>query len=144
MRTVFTIIAFGIWEWRFKTDGLMAHSLFKDRNFALCLFSIFVSFKEGWGLPIGESLWFGRPVICSNVSSMPEVGGNLAEYVNPYSLASIEEAVIKLSLDNEYREQKCRQIAQAHLRSWSDVALDLSQLLTQSINYKGRRHAHAG
>ena len=109
-----------------------------------CLFSIFVSFKEGWGLPIGESLWFGRPVICSNVSSMPEVGGNLAEYVNPYSLASIEEAVIKLTLDNEYREQKCRQIAQAHLRSWSDVALDLSQLLTQSINYKGRRHAHAG
>jgi|GEM_PF-4433640 len=75
---------------------------------------------------------------------MPEVGGNLAEYVNPYSLASIEEAVIKLTLDNEYREQKCRQIAQAHLRSWSDVALDLSQLLTQSINYKGRRHAHAG
>src|SRR5690606_10338630 len=42
-----------------------------------CLFSIFPSYIEGWGLPIGECLWFGRPVVCSSTSSMPEVGGDL-------------------------------------------------------------------
>lgn len=110
-----------------------------------CLFSIFVSVKEGWGLPIGESLWFGRPVICSNVSSMPEVGGPLAEYVDPYSPASIEEAVIKLTLDADYRKKRCREIQESDLRSWSDVARDLGQHLIASMNYQGSlRYAHAG
>ncbi len=49
-----------------------------------CLFSVSASYYEGWGLPIGEGLWFGRPVVASNVSAMPEVGGSLVEYVDPY------------------------------------------------------------
>ena len=58
-------------------------------------FSAFPSFVEGWGLPIGESLAFGTPCIASTTSSMPEVGGDLVDYVDPYNvtggLALVEE-----------------------------------------------------
>ena len=45
-----------------------------------CQFTVFPSIFEGWGLPIGESLWFGKPVICADNSSMPEAGGEFATY----------------------------------------------------------------
>src|SRR5262249_54844124 len=48
-----------------------------------CLFTVFPSFYEGWGLPVTESLAFGRPCIVSNATSLPEVGGSLARYIDP-------------------------------------------------------------
>jgi glycosyltransferase involved in cell wall biosynthesis len=99
-----------------------------------CLFSIFPSLKEGWGLPIGECLWHGRPVICSNTSSMPEVGGALADYVDPTSHSSILSAVIKMIVDSEFRELRAAQISKSRLRTWSDVADDLWQELTQDVH----------
>jgi len=51
-----------------------------------CLFTIYPSFAEGWGLPIGESLAFGKPCVASSTTSMPEVGGRFCRYVDPYDL----------------------------------------------------------
>ena len=48
-----------------------------------CLFTLFPSFYEGWGLPVTESLGFGRPCIISNATSLPEAGGSLARYFDP-------------------------------------------------------------
>lgn len=50
-----------------------------------CLFSIYPSFYEGWGLPIAESIAHGVPCISSNTSSMPEIAGNLITYFSPDS-----------------------------------------------------------
>lgn len=86
-----------------------------------CLFSLFPSFAEGWGLPIGESLWFGRPVITSHVSSMPEVAGRYADYIDPYDLVSLEQGVEKM-LDPAYRQARLQEIAAMPLRRWSEVA----------------------
>lgn len=90
-----------------------------------CLFSVYPSYIEGWGLPIGECLWFGRPVICSNTSSMPEVGGDLAEYIDPKSPESILKAVLKMITDVDHRERRAAEISRASLRSWAHVADDL-------------------
>lgn len=98
-----------------------------------CLFSIFPSYIEGWGLPIGECLWFGRPVICSNSSSMPEVGGDLANYVNPNVPETIVEAVLKLTTDVEYREARAAQSSRASLRTWRDVADDLWHEISNAL-----------
>jgi glycosyltransferase involved in cell wall biosynthesis len=95
-----------------------------------CLFSLFPSFTEGWGLPIGESLWFDRPVIASHLSSMPEVAGDLVDYVDPYDGASIEAAVERL-LDPVYRQERTDQIRTAPKRRWSDFADDLLKELAQ-------------
>jgi len=95
-----------------------------------CLFSVSASYYEGWGLPIGEGLWFGRPVVASNVSAMPEVGGSLVEYVDPYDPKSIRDACLKLITDDAYREAMARRIRREDLRRWSDVAEGIWQALT--------------
>jgi glycosyltransferase involved in cell wall biosynthesis len=51
--------------------------------YAGCLFTLFPSFYEGWGLPVTESHAFGRPSIISNTTSLPEAGGSLARYIDP-------------------------------------------------------------
>ncbi|KQX44809.1 MULTISPECIES: glycosyltransferase family 4 protein [unclassified Ensifer] len=52
-----------------------------------CLFTIYPSFAEGWGLPVGESLAYGKLCVTSDTTSMPEVGGDFAEYINPFDVA---------------------------------------------------------
>jgi len=51
-----------------------------------CLFTIYPSFAEGWGLPVGEGLWYGKPCVTSKVTAMPEVGGSLCKYIDPFDL----------------------------------------------------------
>jgi glycosyltransferase involved in cell wall biosynthesis len=51
-----------------------------------CLFTVFPSFYEGWGLPVTESLAFGKPCIISNRTSLPEAGGKLVRIIDPDSL----------------------------------------------------------
>lgn len=51
------------------------------------------SLYEGFGLPILEAFACGTPVACSNVSSLPEVGGNVAKYFDPKDAASIARAL---------------------------------------------------
>ncbi len=58
-----------------------------------CLFTLFPSFYEGWGLPVSESLSFGKPCLCSNATALPEAGGALCRYFDPESLESAYRAV---------------------------------------------------
>jgi glycosyltransferase involved in cell wall biosynthesis len=48
------------------------------------LMTVYPSMYEGWGLPVAESLAYGKVTLSSNSSSMPEVGGNLVDYFSPY------------------------------------------------------------
>ncbi len=50
-----------------------------------CMFTVYSSFYEGWGLPIAESIANGVPCICSNTSSMVEVAPDFVRYFNPTS-----------------------------------------------------------
>jgi len=90
-----------------------------------CLFTITASFYEGWGLPIGESLAYGKTAVVSETSSMPEVGGDMVEYCDPHSLDSIAAACLRLIDDPDHRAALQERIAAAHLRSWDDVAHDM-------------------
>jgi glycosyltransferase involved in cell wall biosynthesis len=58
-----------------------------------CLFSLFPSFYEGWGLPVTESLALGKPCLTSNRSSLPEAGGNLARRFDPDDLNDAYRAI---------------------------------------------------
>lgn len=57
---------------------------------------VYPSFFEGFGIPIVEAMHSNVPVITSNVTSMPEVGGNAALYVEPNSIDSICDALLKI------------------------------------------------
>ena len=89
-----------------------------------CLFTAMVSFYEGWGLPIGEGLSFGKTAVVADNSSMPEVGGDLVEYCDAHSMDSIYAACRKLIADPAHRKALESKIANTRLRSWDDVSKD--------------------
>ncbi len=64
---------------------------------------LFASTYEGFGLPIVEANAVGRPVVTSNVSSMPEVAGDAACLVDPFDVASIRAGVRKIIDEESYR-----------------------------------------
>ncbi|GBH31046.1 glycosyltransferase family 4 protein [Sphingobium xenophagum] len=90
-----------------------------------CEFSIFTSFVEGWGLPVGESLFHGRPCIASDTSSIPEVGGDLVDYVDPFSITQGAEVFRRMITDRAYREGRAQAIRDRFVpTTWNDVGAD--------------------
>jgi glycosyltransferase involved in cell wall biosynthesis len=58
-----------------------------------CLFTVFPSFYEGWGMPVAESLYYGKYCISSNTSSFPEVSQNLIKMLDPLDFYSWYNAI---------------------------------------------------
>ncbi|WP_267389669.1 glycosyltransferase [Sphingomonas sp. GC_Shp_3] len=90
-----------------------------------CLFALYPSFYEGWGLPVSEALSYGKVPAISHVSSLPEAGGSFARYFDPYAATDIAETVRTL-LDADTREQAEAAIRQAYVpRTWHHIAEDM-------------------
>jgi len=64
---------------------------------------VFVPWFEGFGIPAAEAMRCGTPVILSNTTSLPEIGGNAAIYVNPDNTLEISNAMIKIITDENLR-----------------------------------------
>jgi glycosyltransferase involved in cell wall biosynthesis len=94
-----------------------------------CLFTAMISFYEGWGLPIGEGLSFGKTGVVGNSSSLPEVGGDLVEYCDVQSIGSIYAACRRLIEEPTRRKALETKIANTTLRTWDDVANDVVELI---------------
>lgn len=60
--------------------------------FSNATFTIYPSIFEGFGLPVGEAMTAGCPVICSYSSAIPEVGGEAAFYFDPLDCSSLAAA----------------------------------------------------
>jgi len=64
---------------------------------------LFPSLYEGFGLPVLEAMQLGTPVITSDVACLPEVGGDAPQYVDPYDVQSILEAIRTVDADEDLR-----------------------------------------
>ena len=73
--------------------------------YANAVMSMYVSEFEGFGIPVLESMCCDTPVITSNVSSMPEVAGDAAFYVEPMDVADIAAKALQLYSDESLRQQ---------------------------------------
>lgn len=108
---------------------VLAHHIMDEALASLyqqCLFTVFIPEVEGWGLPVGESLSFGKICLAANVGAVSEVGGDLALYINPANNSEIDLALRSLIVGVRGRRILERRIAQEfHARNWSDVANDL-------------------
>jgi len=66
---------------------------------------LFPSIYEGFGLPVIEAMALGTPVLTSNASSLPEIAGNSALVVDPYSVDDIMRGIIAIEADADLRHE---------------------------------------
>ena len=74
------------------------------QEYTMCDMLLFTSLLEGFGMPIVEAQSIGRPVVTSNVSSMPEVAGEGACLVDPFDISAIKEGITRVLTDQDYRD----------------------------------------
>lgn len=108
--------------------------------YANCLFTIFPSMYEGWGLPVGEAAWFGKFTLASSRSSVPEVLGNLVDYVDPEDQTELLEKTLFLIQNPDYLRRKMQLIRNAPLRSWKDTTAQLVAVLKQGMAAEFHEH----
>lgn len=94
-----------------------------------CLFTTYPSLIEGWGLPVGESAWFGKLTVASRATSIPEVCGPLVDYVDPTDVDDIARQLLRPLLDPAYLPPREQALRQANLRTWTQVSERMHQLL---------------
>jgi glycosyltransferase involved in cell wall biosynthesis len=91
---------------------------------------VFPSLYEGFGLPILEAMSCGKPVACSNISSMPEVAGDAGLLFDPYQEDSIAAAVRSIITENDLRQRLAdRGLARSKEFSWSKTAARTLEVL---------------
>jgi len=117
---------------------LIRHVSGSDELLAKCYRSasafIYPSLYEGFGIPPLEAMCFDCPVVCSNVSSIPEVVGEAAEMFNPYDHESIRFAIERVVGDGQRRGEL---VAQGRERlkkfSWDRCASETLDIYRQVI-----------
>ena len=96
---------------------------------------ILPSTYEGFGLPVLEALNCGTPVICSNTSSIPEVGGEYVEYFDPYNIDEIAKRIDE-NLNKELDYDKVKLYTEQF--NWNKTAKELKKEINK-FNEEWRR-----
>jgi glycosyltransferase involved in cell wall biosynthesis len=96
--------------------------------YAHCAFTLYPSWYEGWGLPLSESLAYGKTFIASDRSSLPEAGQGLGIHLDPYDSVAWGREILRLSNDTEARAtMESRILAERRLSSWLDCARSIAK-----------------
>lgn len=86
-------------------------------------FTVYPSLYEGWGLPVAESLAYGKFCLASNSASIPEVGGNLIEYLDPWDVPKWAERLLwYIEHPTELVDAEQRIRTQFKPASWAECA----------------------
>lgn len=109
------------------------HSLYHN-----CKAVIFPSWYEGFGLPVLEAMSYGKAVIGSNVSSIPEIINNAEALFDPFNTTSMSASISKILDDGKFRNSLAENsVARANQFNWKDVAH--RALNAMSENFGSRR-----
>jgi glycosyltransferase involved in cell wall biosynthesis len=101
-------------------------------SMAECL--IFASLYEGFGLPVLEAMACGCPVIASNTTSIPEVGGDSIFYIDPHDVENIAQGMYQVLTNDNLRNNLSHQGQErAKLFSWSKTAAGIQQVISNQI-----------
>jgi glycosyltransferase involved in cell wall biosynthesis len=94
----------------------------------------YVSYFEGFGIPILEAFQCDTPVITSNITSMPEVAGKAAILTDPFSITSISEAMQKIASDSDFRQKLIEAGREQRQKfSWEQTATKLWGCIEKAV-----------
>ncbi len=100
----------------------------------LCLGYVMVSNYEGFGLPVLEAMNCAKSGVCANKSSLPEVAGETALYVDPENIYDIADKLFEYASNADLRNDLC---SKAYTRSkeftWDNTAASMLQVFEQSV-----------
>ena len=131
----FIIVGTDMWKNQLKLEGLLSNVKFLGRKSGDELFKwvasstalIYVSYFEGFGLPVLEGMLSGVPVVTSDLTSIPEVGEDSVIYVDPFNEDSICQGmnrVLKEGLDFSKKG-----LIQSKKFSWDDSASKVQRVI---------------
>ncbi len=122
--------------WLEHTDDKTLGNLYRN-----CDFTVYPSLEEGFGLPILESLWYARPCICRNASSMQEVGEGggclLIETADPDALA---KAIVSLAGSPKLLEKLSQEATQRTFKTWQEYGHDVLQGLAEGSEWHAKTY----
>ena len=102
-----------------------------------CLFSVYPSLEEGFGLPILESLWCNTPVICHNETSTHEIFNNInynaVSSINCSDVVELYDEMYKF-MDKEYLQNMCKEIKQIKLKTWYNYGEEIVNILNKKLS----------
>ncbi|TGQ51306.1 glycosyltransferase family 1 protein [Mesorhizobium sp. M1C.F.Ca.ET.193.01.1.1] len=131
----------GGWETNIKFTGFVDDRVLATL-YANCLFLAMPSLYEGFGFPIVEAQSFGKPVLTSNTSSMPEVAGDNAVLVDPNDPAAISAAFGRLCSDAEFRDGIAAGARENAGRfTWENYAKGMLRIFEQAIRQRRKTDA---
>lgn len=117
----------------FVIPNIPQHDLVALYAMALCL--VFPSLYEGFGLPVLEAMACGCPVITSSTTSLPEVGGDAALYIDPLEPASLRAALERMLCDDGLRKAlKAKGLSRAREFSWEKTAAMTNAVYEEVMN----------
>lgn len=94
-------------------------------------FCAYPSLYEGWGLPVGEALSMGKFVLCSDRGSLPEVGGDLVRYLDPWHAQAWADAILEYARNPAEVARLEAQVRKRYTpRRWRDAAQVVAGLIT--------------
>jgi len=95
---------------------------------------VYPSFYEGFGLPVLEAMACGVPVVTSNVSSLPEIAGDAAVYVNPHSVEELSEGIRRILFDGNLRSScVIKGLERARSFTWEGCARETLKTFNQAL-----------
>lgn len=99
-----------------------------------CSAFVFPSIAEGFGLPVIEAMYFGKPVFLSRYTSLPEVGGDAAYYFDNFEPAHMQQVFADGMRDFVYRNRSAEMMAQADKFSWERAANQYLKLYEECLS----------
>lgn len=103
-------------RWLRHVDDCALHQAYRE-----CLFTVYPSLKEGFGLPILESLWHGKPCVCGGNGALGEVArGGGCLIVDQTSADALAAGIKKLLTDQSAYARLCVEARARKFRSWAD------------------------
>jgi glycosyltransferase involved in cell wall biosynthesis len=96
---------------------------------------VFVPWFEGFGIPVVEAMRCGTPVILSDTTSLPEIGGEAAIYVNPSDIETIAGSMIKIIEDEELKSlSKLLSVKNSMRFTWEKSAESLRGTIEKGLS----------